>query len=128
MWKILLFLVPVFCFAECAQIGVPTIGRIQGTVVNVTEEPVAGATIEVYQTKPGEQIGNLYATASTNKTGRFSLRKKDEGLFILRVVQGDTTSQDLKVRIGDALVRRSGGQNLILTLVDEKCVELAVAP
>jgi hypothetical protein len=128
MWKILLFFIPVFCFAECAQIGVPTVGRIQGILVEAGEQPVPGATIEVYQTKVDESIGSLYARISTNKAGKFNLRKKDEGTFIIRVLQDSGAYGDLKVKVGGALVRRSGGQNLLLTVLNAECVELAVAP
>ena len=130
IFLVLLMLTPFGLVAQCPQIGLPTVPRIQGKVVDADGKPQKGVVIEAYLLQPDGTPGKLFAATKTDKKGRFKIRKRKETDFLLRLRAGDKVYKMVRVRIGSLLLERSEGfDSLLVTIgVHPDCPDVIVEP
>lgn len=117
-------------FGQCPQLGLPTVPRIQGEVVDPDGNPIEGIIVEVFYMNPDGSAGKLFAATKTDKQGQFRIRKRKETDFLIKLQTKDKAYKLVRVRIGSRLLERSEGFNsLLVTLgVHPDCPEVIVKP
>jgi hypothetical protein len=119
-------------FGQCEQIGIPTLSKIQGYVIDTNLNPIESVGVEVYSTKPDQRVDSLLGTVKTDRKGHFSFKrrtKKDKELFELRLTVNGRKLKGIRMEMGGPEIARSGGlNNLQLTVGEGECPDVSLAP
>jgi hypothetical protein len=135
MWRHLIAAIAVCilaapgCWAQCSQIGIPTLARIQGMILDSDEKPLSGVIVNIHAVNPDGTAGSLLSSVTSGKDGKFSTKGKEGSTYELRVQRGEQRFDGVRMKVGSPVIRRTSGlQTLILALDEGKCPAVSLAP